>query len=114
MSCFKIKKKFTFKKSGYYWIKPECVEIPLRVFCDFENYSYGKDIAYYGNTKGSERQIVVKNKDDAVNLCSLLGLEYYQFNEKVDNFITVKLYLNDIGVDFGKDLMVPLFFDYKC
>jgi hypothetical protein len=41
-------------------------------------------------------------------------LDYYEFNEKLDNFNTVKLYLNDIGVDFGKDLMVPLFFDYGC
>lgn len=26
----------------------------------------------------------------------------------------VKNYLTDIGVDFGQDFMVPIFFDYKC
>jgi len=32
----------------------------------------------------------------------------------VDELDAVRNYLKDIGVDFGADLFVPLFYDYSC
>ncbi len=33
-SCYKIVKATPHKKSGYYWIKPYCAEVPMRVYCE--------------------------------------------------------------------------------
>jgi len=66
-SCFHIKKMTPYKKTGYFWIKPDCVSSPLRVFCDFDNFKFGKDIAYYGRTATSTSFVNVKNRNDAVN-----------------------------------------------
>jgi len=35
--CWRIIDKFPYKKSGYYWIKPICSKIPMRVYCDYES-----------------------------------------------------------------------------
>lgn len=34
-ACWRIIDKFPWKKSGYYWIKPSCSKIPMRVYCDY-------------------------------------------------------------------------------
>lgn len=70
-SCFTIKKLAPFKKSGYYWIKPDCVPNPLRVFCDFDNFKFGKDLAYYGRTTSAGSTAVdVKSRKDALKQCA--------------------------------------------
>ncbi len=35
--CKTIQEVLNHKVSGYYWVKPECSNIPLRVYCDFAN-----------------------------------------------------------------------------
>ena len=62
---FIIIRLFAYKKSGYYWIQPDCVPHPLRVFCNFDDFEFGKDVAYYGNTKISSQMLTVKNLNDA-------------------------------------------------
>jgi len=42
-SCWEIKEVFPEKKSGFYWLKPRCTNLPIRVFCDFDH----KDSQYY-------------------------------------------------------------------
>jgi hypothetical protein len=37
--CALIRKRFPFKKNGYYWIKAKCMPEPLRVYCDFTDYN---------------------------------------------------------------------------
>lgn len=51
---------YPYKKSGYYWIKNDCMKDPLRMFCDFKNHVVGKDLAYYGPTKTKKVKLNAK------------------------------------------------------
>lgn len=33
-SCYKILKSYPHKKSGYYWVKPDCSSLAMRVYCE--------------------------------------------------------------------------------
>lgn len=47
---------------------------PLRVFCDYDIHPFGRDMAYYGNTKGSQKALDIKTRKDAIKECANLGL----------------------------------------
>jgi len=60
---------FKHKISGYYWIKPECGNIPIRVYCDFMNG--GGFYAYVGGIKESDNyKKVVNNINDVRFKCA--------------------------------------------
>ena len=54
-NCHFIKEKYIYKKSGFYWLKPECSKQPIRVFCDFEVIRQGMAYAYYGGIKKDKK-----------------------------------------------------------
>lgn len=87
---------------------------PIRAFCDYDIHKFGKDIVYYGTTKGSVKALEIKDREAAIKECNNLGLGYFEFGEKEDEYEAVREVLNDIGVDFGADRMTPLFYDYTC
>jgi hypothetical protein len=36
-TCAEYRENAPFMLNGYYWIKTECMDVPFRVFCDFDN-----------------------------------------------------------------------------
>jgi hypothetical protein len=82
-SCASIKRTFSYKKTGYYWIHPPCSKMPLRVFCDFTSSKYGIPYAFYGSL-GDVAKSKIKRLDDVKYECAKLGLEPVQINSNDD------------------------------
>ena len=38
-SCAYIREKMSYKSNGFFWIKTLCMNKPMRVFCDFDNFN---------------------------------------------------------------------------
>jgi hypothetical protein len=45
--CQEIKKRFPFKRNGFYWVNTKCMPDALRVYCDFTDND-GNFYAYIG------------------------------------------------------------------
>lgn len=82
-SCDSIKRVYPYKKTGYYWVKPYCSQMPLRVYCDFRSNKLGIPYAYYGGLEaGKDLGATVKSLKDVLYTCSKLGLEPVQINNR--------------------------------
>jgi hypothetical protein len=72
-NCEIIKNSVTNKKSGYYWIRKECMVSPLRMFCDFENF----DAYYYHGETKFQKDLGLKtisSVKDIKKKCAQIGL----------------------------------------
>jgi hypothetical protein len=97
---------FPYKKSGYYWIKPWCSKVSLRVYCDFES-EHKQAYAFLKNSN-EDMSSLMKIR----HWCGTLGLEPIEIDPKrIDNIVG---YLNDIGLDLMSQYPVPLGYDYGC
>lgn len=62
------------KRSGYYWIKNECNDQALRVYCDYKT-GRGQYYAFYGKFKDLDPDIAGANSYEGIHKqCSKLGL----------------------------------------
>lgn len=52
-SCAQIREQFSYKVSGFYWVKNECGKDPFRVFCDYSIFK-GTYYAFLGPLKEGE------------------------------------------------------------
>jgi len=52
-SCAHIRQQFSYKVSGFYWVKVECSKEAMRVFCDFSIFK-GTFYALLGPLKEGE------------------------------------------------------------
>ena len=113
ISCAFIKNLFPYKMTGYYWIKPECAKVAIRVFCDYTTSENGMDYAYYGGLGDSVVKSKIKNIDDVKYYCAKLGLSPVQLRSK-DQIQLIHRYLSDIGVNLQSKGFVPMGVDYGC
>ena len=130
LNCNKIKLSNLNKRSGFYWVKNECMEKPLRVFCDFNNFDKFSLDYYIYDMKEPEIQkrfllngITPTQKEQVISTirekCGELGLEPLEIKNK--EVLNRLLYLIDmykfiygkdyeyvfpIGIDYRKDLNV--------
>ncbi len=82
-NCHFIKEKQSYKRSGFYWLKPECAKQPLRVFCDFETQRSGVAYAYYGGIKKDKRIAEpITNIYQMRLVCGRLGLEVVEIKSE--------------------------------
>ena len=112
-SCAFIKNLFPYKMTGYYWIKPECARVAIRVFCDYTTSENGMDYAYYGGLGDSVVKSKIKNVDDVKYYCAKLGLFPVQLKTKAQIQL-IHRYLSDIGVNLQSKGFVPMGVDYGC
>jgi hypothetical protein len=87
-SCAAIKRTFSYKKTGYYWVKPRCSVVPMRVFCDFTSSKFGIPYAFYGGTGDTNLGGRIKRVDDVRYECAKLGMEPVELYSKTYNLYT--------------------------
>jgi len=97
---------FKNKKNGYYWIQPDCVDKPIRVYCDLNT-----KLDYYFVQNDEKRNIT--RRQDIIDVCARKGLFPLEISDdnQIDEII---YYLNDINVDLMTPKAVPLGYDYSC
>ena len=114
--CNIIKKIFPKKKSGFYWIKPNCSKKPLRVFCDFSIKDKGVSIYVWNNNQSPNTEISnysIETFRDIRYLCAKKGLEVINIANK-DILNRIKQILKVKGWNLGLPYAIPLGFDYGC
>jgi len=70
-ACYKIKKLYSHKLSGFYWVKGKCRTLPMRLYCDFETPSRQA----YAFLNGKDTNLEVKKIDDMKMYCAKIGME---------------------------------------
>ena len=110
-SCGQILRIFPYKKSGYYWIKPPCSKIPLRVYCDLSNKN-SRLYAFFGST-GEKNLNNVKSLRDVRFECAKLGLEPTEIRD-LKEIDSLQNYLNDLKVNLSAKAVIPIGYDYGC
>ena len=106
-SCHRIKKSFPSKRSGYYYIKSECMANAIKVYCDFENHS--KDIYLF-----KQHKKVLKDKNDVRNICSSIGMEPIEIKSSSMLKSIAKLIEDNTIESSDISSIVPLAYDYSC
>jgi hypothetical protein len=86
------------KKSGFYWMRNDCADKTIRVYCDFKTGD-GSYYAYYGRVKDENPDITGANTYEGIHRqCSKLGLYPVEINTE-DQLVTVLQYLKDLNID---------------
>lgn len=81
ISCAAIKLTIPYKISGFYWIKPVCSKISLRMYCDYSGS--GASYGYIGGIKkGSNMPAEIKNIHDIRIECAKIGLYPIQIKSR--------------------------------
>jgi len=114
--CAHIIRSFPSKRSGFYFIKNECMAKPLKVFCDFDSYDKKGGLDYLVYTNGeviNSRIHGVKNLNDVRLMCNKIGLEPIEIKNIKMLEIIVNL-LKKHNFDFGYSNIIPLGYDYSC
>jgi len=110
-SCTELKKKFPFKRSGYYWIKGGCQTQPIRLFCDFETSS---DYFYVGERK---KGIVATTQYDGYKTvreaCLPYGLHPIELStlKQID---VIRKMVQEYNTQIQEAEFIPLGIDYGC
>jgi len=97
-SCHAIKRKISFKRNGYYWVKNECNDKPYRIFCDFDNFN---SFYYVGVT--AEKAVLDNNADTYKKIkehCAKFGMTANEFNSKVEIESAIR-YLKDTKIHWS-------------
>lgn len=77
-SCHEIKKKFAYKRSGWYWIRSPCMPVARRMFCDMITL---KDFLYVGETnKNLNKFEKDSNLHKIRDECHAMGLHPIEIN----------------------------------
>ena len=115
--CWEIKKMLPFKKSGFYWIKPECSKKPLRVYCDFSADGLGTSIHIWKSELTTMNSPIqdeeINSPKDVQKLCAEIGLYPIEIHNRI--IVTrITKYLQESGYNLSLPLGIPLGFDYGC
>jgi hypothetical protein len=116
-NCLHIKTLNKSSLSGYYFIKPDCGDNPLRVFCDFALFEVAVDIFVYKADSNLQTPnlsyLHLKTAQDIREKCAEVGLEAIQLNSyEMTKRIHKLLIASDMKLDFPT--FVPLGYDYSC
>lgn len=111
--CSYVHKAYPHKSNGFYWIKPECSKIALRVFCNF-NLNAGKSYAFLGEQAKESTSIPnLKTHIDIQNECAKLGLFPIEIIS-ASELTTIRKYIKALGVNMAENQVIPLGFDWGC
>ena len=111
--CAYIHKAFPHKTNGFYWIKPECSLIALRVYCNFD-YNSGKGYAFLG---GKEDQIFkpfsIQSHLDIQYQCAKIGLFPLEITSGSE-LNTIRGYVKALQLNIDENQVIPLGYDWGC
>jgi len=116
-NCMQIKLISKSALSGYYFIQPDCADIPLRVFCDFALYEVAVDI--YIHKAGSVLEtpnlgyLHIKTPQDVRDQCAEVGMLPIELKNK-EMTQRIQSVLNASGMSLNFPHFVPLGYDYSC
>jgi hypothetical protein len=117
IDCVQIKKLQRNSLSGWYYIKGDCNEKPIKVFCDFTVYGDAVDF-YVFNDDNIEPNpdlsyLNIKDFKSVRYQCAKHGLHPLQIpnGQVVERVYQI---LSSMGYDLSKTIAVPLGYDYSC
>lgn len=116
-SCIQIKKVLSNSLSGFYYIKNDCMEEAIKLWCDFSIYKESVDILVYsGNSNEQNPNLKEWNIEDYKSInyqCAKIGLKPINFKsqEIISRTIDLIKYLN---YNLNIDHVIPIGFDYDC
>jgi hypothetical protein len=116
IDCYHIIKAYPSKRSGFYWIKTDCMPKSLKVYCDFDSYNNKAGLDFY---IFNDNQLVnsimrdVNTFKDLYSKCASIGLE--PINIKNVSMINI-IYniLKFLGYNLNTDKVIPLAYDFGC
>jgi hypothetical protein len=115
--CLHIRLASPNANSGFNWIKPECAEKPIRVYCDFNLEGSALDIFIESNDDPEPdpdlSSVNPENELDIREVCAKRGLEPIEIKSgEMLNRIGLILKSNGYKLKDGK--VIPIGVDYGC
>lgn len=115
--CLHVRLASPNANSGFHWIKPECSEKPIRVYCDFNLEGSAIDIFIESNDDPEPdpdlSSINPENELDIREACAKRGLEPIEIKSgEMLNRIGLILKSNGYKLKDGK--VIPIGVDYEC
>lgn len=116
LDCSQIREISKTKKSGFYYIKPNCSLNPFRVFCDFSIQSQGLSFFIFNNNQSPNTRIEtlkIETVNDIRYHCATQGLFPIELRNK-DTGKRIAQILSSFGWDLARPMVIPLGYDYNC
>ncbi|MCQ2818298.1 MAG: hypothetical protein MJ252_13605, partial [archaeon] len=113
-SCLALKSAIRGISDGYYYIKPECGEEALRVYCDFSSRGIqAADYYVIGEANQDLSYLGLMDINGIRAECGRVGLEPIEIKNG-DMITTINNILVFYGFNLAKQMVVPLGVDYGC
>lgn len=114
-NCASILHNNPHKRSGFYWIKSECMLHSLKIYCDFDIYQHKGivDIVIYNNNN-NKVPFHIKTYNDIRNICYSIGLEPIEITN-LQILETIHTLIHILGFDISNNNnIIPFAYDYTC
>ena len=116
VDCYHIVKAYPSKRSGFYWIKNECTNEAIRVFCDFASYDKQGGLDYFIFNDDQKINLPMKNVNTLHDIrmkCAKKGLEPIQI-KNLKMLENIHFLLLKMGYNLKDNMIIPLGYDYNC
>ena len=115
--CVHMKILYPKMKSGFYWIKPQCVQKAYKIWCDFSLMKGATvDIMVWSGDRGANSDLSdwkIRNSQDVGFECAKIGLRPLEMkNQRI--IARSKNLINYLGYDMEAAQVIPFGYDFGC